>query len=133
MHRGRKTVFPGQGVYKAIDSRENSQMKRILTGILALLLLVPLTACDNICLIIDEEGKPIENVLIQVFRDGVVTPCMTDENGKVIISQIYVADICDVWLSILAAPEGYEYDEKANYAFENGTREMTIVLNKASG
>ncbi len=77
----------------------------------------------------DEEGKPIADVQIQMCDSvGCRMPKGTGADGTV----TFTFDESDFHVLIAAAVEGYVVDTAEEYWFENGSKEMTIVLKKAN-
>lgn len=75
--------------------------------------------------VVDEDGNPVAGALVQICKDACI-PGATDENG---IAQFNVAE--DAYkVSFVMMPEGYTAEE-AEFYFDDGSREMTIVLTPA--
>lgn len=77
----------------------------------------------------DASGNPIAGVQIQMCDSkGCRMPVPTDEDGTVKFNY----DESDYHVLIAAAVEGYVVNTSEEYYFENGGKELTIVLEKAS-
>lgn len=76
----------------------------------------------------DKDGNPIAGVQIQMCDSkGCRMPQGTGEDGTVTFDY----DTSDFHVLIAAAVEGYVVDTAEEYYFENGGKELTIVLEKA--
>lgn len=77
----------------------------------------------------DKDGNPIEGVQIQMCDSkGCRMPSGTGADGVV----TFTYDTSDFHVLIAAAVEGYVVDTTEEYYFTNGSKEMTIVLEKAA-
>ncbi|MGM9643196.1 MAG: hypothetical protein ACI3XI_08315 [Eubacteriales bacterium] len=77
----------------------------------------------------DASGNPIAGVQIQMCDSkGCRMPAPTGEDGTVKFNY----DESDYHVLIAAAVEGYVVNTSEEYYFENGGKELTIVLEKAS-
>ncbi len=77
----------------------------------------------------DADGNPIAGVQIQMCDSvGCRLPKETGADGSVAFDY----DESDFHVLIAAAVEGYVVDTAEEYWFENGSKEMTIVLEKAN-
>ncbi len=77
--------------------------------------------------VVDEAGKPIVGVMVQLCKDT-CSLAQTNEEGYAEFTNT-VED--GYHANIAAAPEGYEYDSKNEVNFESGETEMTFVLKAA--
>ena len=76
--------------------------------------------------VLTKAGEPVAGALVQLCSD-ICVPGMTDEKG---IAEFELpAD--DYKVSILSVPEGYTSEGEEAFSFENGSREVTILLQKA--
>ncbi len=74
--------------------------------------------------VVDTEGKPLEGVFAQICSgDLCLAPYFTDANGTVVVEQ----DLSEY--TVKAYLDGYTA-EQAEYAFESGSKTMTIVMTK---
>ena len=74
--------------------------------------------------VVDENGAPLEGVFLQICcGDLCLAPYWTDANGKVVLDQ----DLTDY--TAKAYLDGYT-SEQAEYAFENGSTSIKIVMTK---
>ena len=125
-------------------------MKKIIMLILALVLAASLVACDNggeettvapetteevtapatdgyKVTVTDTDGNPIAGVLIQMCDSGTCKiPTATGADGTVTFNY----DPSDFHVVIAAPVDGYAVDTTKEYFFENGGKELTIVLEK---
>lgn len=77
----------------------------------------------------DKDGNPIEGVQIQMCDSkGCRMPSGTGADGVV----TFTYDTSDFHVLIAAAVEGYVVDTTEEYYFTNGSKEMTIVLEKTA-
>jgi len=77
----------------------------------------------------DESGNPVVGAMIQLCKEMCV-PNKTNENGVAVFT---IPQDTGYKCSFLSMPEGYTYStEETEFYFEEGSREMTIVL-KAVG
>ncbi len=77
----------------------------------------------------DKDGNPIAGVQIQMCDDkGCRMPQPTGADGSVTFN----FDESNYHVLIANAVEGYVVDTKEEYFFENGGKELTIVLEKAN-
>lgn len=75
----------------------------------------------------DKDGNPIAGVQIQMCDSvGCRLPAATGEDGTVTFNY----DPSDFHVLIAAPVEGYAVDTTEEYFFENGGKELTIVLEK---
>ena len=75
----------------------------------------------------DKDGNPIEGVQIQMCdSNGCKLPKGTDASG--VVTFTYAES--DFHVLIAAAVEGYVVDTTEEYYFSNGSKELTIVLEK---
>jgi hypothetical protein len=75
----------------------------------------------------DKDGNPIAGVQIQMCDSkGCKMPKGTDANGVV----TFTYDPSDFHVLIATAVEGYVVDTTEEYYFANGSKELTIVLEK---
>mgnify|MGYP002514671039 CR=1 FL=1 len=116
-------------------------MKKLLcfmTVILAMCMTVSLSACGGgeptptepegekpyIIKVVDDAGNAIPGVMVQLCSDSCY-PGKTDSDGMAefkLSADTYKA-------SVLALPAGFDYmDETREFYFEEGSRELTIVL-----
>lgn len=75
--------------------------------------------------VVDEQEAPVAGALVQLCMDTCF-PSMTGADGVA----TFVLDENDYTVKFAAMPEGYTCDE-AEFFFEEGTTEMTIVLKAA--
>ena len=74
--------------------------------------------------VVDENGAPLEGVFAQICSgDLCLAPYFTDANGTVVVEQ----DLSEY--TVKAILEGYT-SENYEYAFENGSKTITIVMTK---
>lgn len=74
--------------------------------------------------VVDEQGNALEGVFAQICSgDLCLAPYFTDSNGTVVVEQ----DLSEY--TVKAYLDGYTA-EKAEYAFEDGSKTMTIVMTK---
>ena len=77
--------------------------------------------------IVDETGKGLENVYVQLCKDTCV-PSKTDANG---VATFNLPED-EYKVALLKLPDGYTYSgEETEFYFESGSKEMTIVLKAA--
>ena len=82
---------------------------------------------DYVISFVDEEGKAVEGLMLQVCDDSLCQVFVSDSNGKC----SFTLPAYGYELHLLKLPEGYEYvGEEALTAPENGG-ELEIVLKKA--
>ena len=81
--------------------------------------------------VVDEEGNPIVDVMVQVCTDETcLMPVKTDETGVATFAPAVEGEYHANFLP--GIPEGYEADAEVFY-FEEGKTELTIVLRAISG
>ena len=74
--------------------------------------------------VVDENGAPLEGVFAQICSgDLCLAPYFTDANGTVVVEQ----DLSEY--TVKAYLDGYT-SEEAEYAFENGSKTVKIVMTK---
>jgi len=128
-------------------------MKKLLAAILALAMVLSLSACGEkapevttepttepttapttlpidegkatyLIHVVDANGAPIPNAMVQICLDACY-PGPTDETGTAKFSVLEA----DYKVSFLALPAGYTYSgEEQEFYFEPGSYEMTITL-----
>ncbi len=81
--------------------------------------------------VVDSEGKPVGGAVVQLCKmggDGSCTPGSTNAQGQAIFKM--TKD--EYKVSFVVIPAAYTYaDDVKEFYFEEGSVEMTIVLNKA--
>jgi hypothetical protein len=74
--------------------------------------------------VVDADGNPVENVMLQVCKDSCV-PAKTDAEGIASFN----LEITDGYkLSVLSCPDGYYYDGESEIMLEGGITEYTLAL-----
>lgn len=79
--------------------------------------------------VVDTDGNPIADALVQLCLNETCNPAKTDANG---VASFNVDD-ADYKVSFLRLPDGYNYSgEETEFYFADGSYEMTITLAKAA-
>lgn len=74
--------------------------------------------------VVDQNGTPVPNVMLQVCKDTCV-PAKTDDNGVATFS----VEITDGYkLSVLSCPAGYTYGGEAEVYLDSGITEFTVEV-----
>lgn len=76
----------------------------------------------------DDNGAPVEGVVLQVCKDTCV-PSVTDAEG---VASFNVEVTSEHKLSVLTLPEGYEYNGEAEIYLEDGMTEFTVEITKVA-
>lgn len=79
--------------------------------------------------VVDDEGNPLAGVMVQLCKDMCV-PAVTNAEGVAEFRQ----PEDDYHVSVASMPAGYEYSsDEQEFYFEEGSYELTIVLNIVRG
>lgn len=74
--------------------------------------------------VVDEGGNPVTGVMVQICKESCV-PAMTDANGVATFNNVEITD--GYKLSVMSAPEGYEFSTEEIY-LEDGATEYTLTV-----
>ncbi len=74
----------------------------------------------------DEEGNAVKGVMVQLCKDTCV-PAITNENGVATFS-VEITD--EHKLSVMSCPDGYEYTGEAEIYLEDGDTSYTLEITK---
>ena len=74
----------------------------------------------------DQNGEPVPEVCVSFCSDTACLPAWSDEAGRIAFS----GEAGSYHLLIVEVPDGYRYDEEAEYATGDSSCEMILTITK---